>query len=159
MGTVLDIQGSSVNFGQIAEDSTVYQTLEAYFAAASVQRNNNAENLRSEVPNSDHLNLSDAENSTYIITEDKIVLTYSVDSKFGQFIKTQNHPLHICRPLSKIWGGFLVTKSLLNGVWQSFITIEVWCEDCIPALASSCKKQLTGFSVRLFFFLKVKHIS
>ena len=42
--------------------------------------------------------------------------------------------------------------------WQSFISIEV-CRDCIPALLSSCKKQLTGFFVCLLFFLKVKHIS
>ena len=35
----------------------------------------------------------------------------------------------------------------------SFVSIEV-CRDCIPALASSCKKQLTGFFVCLLFFLK-----
>ena len=29
--------------------------------------------------------------------------------------------------------------SLSPGFWQSFISIEV-CRDCIPALASSCKK-------------------
>ena len=40
----------------------------------------------------------------------------------------------------------------------SFISIEV-CRDCIPALASSCKKQLTGSFVCLLFFLKVKCIS
>ena len=40
----------------------------------------------------------------------------------------------------------------------SFISIEV-CRDCIPVLASSCKKQLTGFFVCLLFFLKVKRIS
>ena len=39
-----------------------------------------------------------------------------------------------------------------------FQSIEV-CRDCTPALASSCKKQLTGFFVCLLFFLKVKHIS
>ena len=48
--------------------------------------------------------------------------------------------------------------SLFHGFWQSFISIEV-CRDCIPALASSCKKQLTGFFVCLLFSLKVKHIS
>ena len=48
--------------------------------------------------------------------------------------------------------------SLSPGFWQSFISIEV-CRDCIPALASSCKKQLTGFFVCLLFFLKVKRIS
>ena len=48
--------------------------------------------------------------------------------------------------------------SLSLGFWQSFISIEV-CRDCIPALASSCKKQLTGFFVCLLFFLKVKRIS
>ena len=48
--------------------------------------------------------------------------------------------------------------SLSPGFWQRFISIEV-CRDCIPALASSCKKQLTGFFVCLLFFLKVKRIS
>ena len=48
--------------------------------------------------------------------------------------------------------------SLSPGFWQSFISIKV-CRDCIPALASSCKKQLTGFFVCLLFFLKVKRIS
>ena len=48
--------------------------------------------------------------------------------------------------------------SLSPGFWQSFFSIEV-CRDCIPALASSCKKQLTGFFVCLLFFLKVKRIS
>ena len=38
--------------------------------------------------------------------------------------------------------------SLFHGFWQSFISIEV-CRDCIPALASSCKKQLKGFFVCL----------
>ena len=50
------------------------------------------------------------------------------------------------------------TYSLSPGFWQSFISIEV-CRDCIPALASSCKKQLTGFFVCLLFLLKVKRIS
>ena len=31
--------------------------------------------------------------------------------------------------------------------------------DRMPALASSCKKQLTGFFVCLLFFLKVRHIN
>ena len=48
--------------------------------------------------------------------------------------------------------------SLSPEFWQSFISIEV-CRDCIPALASSCKKQLKGFFVCLLFFLKVKRIS
>ena len=48
--------------------------------------------------------------------------------------------------------------SLSPGFWQSFISIEV-CRDCIPALASSCKKQLTGFFACLLFFLKIKRIS
>ena len=39
--------------------------------------------------------------------------------------------------------------SLSPGFWQSFISVEV-CRDCILALASSCKKQLTGFFVCLF---------
>ena len=52
----------------------------------------------------------------------------------------------------------LLIYSPFYGFWQSFISIEV-CRDCIPALASSCKKQLTGFFVCLLFFLKVKHIS
>ena len=51
-----------------------------------------------------------------------------------------------------------ISYSLSPGFWQSFISIEV-CRDCIPALASSCKKQLTGFFVCLLFFLKVKRIS
>ena len=50
------------------------------------------------------------------------------------------------------------TYSLSPGFWQSFISIEV-CRDCIPALASSCKKQLMGLFVCLLFFLKVKRIS
>ena len=45
--------------------------------------------------------------------------------------------------------------SLSPGFWQSFISIEV-CRDCIPALASSCKKQLTGFFCLLIVFLKSK---
>ena len=32
--------------------------------------------------------------------------------------------------------------SPFHRLWQSFISIEV-CRDCIPAIASSCKKQLT----------------
>ena len=48
--------------------------------------------------------------------------------------------------------------SLSDGFWQSFISIEV-CRDRKPALASSCKKRLTGFFVCLLFFLKVKHIT
>ena len=64
VGTVLDIQGSSVKFGQKAEDFAVHQTLETYFAAASVERDNNAENVRNKVPSNDHPNLSYAENST-----------------------------------------------------------------------------------------------
>ena len=51
-----------------------------------------------------------------------------------------------------------INYSLSPGFWQSFISIEV-CRDCIPALASSCKKQLTGFFVCLLFFFKVKRIS
>ena len=43
------------------------------------------------------------------------------------------------------------------GVW-SFLTIQV-CRDRIQALPPSCKKQLPGVFVRLFFFLKVKHIN
>ena len=53
---------------------------------------------------------------------------------------------------------FKSNYSLSPGFWQSFTSIEV-CRDCIPALASSCKKQLTGFFVCLLFFLKVKGIS
>ena len=48
--------------------------------------------------------------------------------------------------------------SPFHGFWQSLISIEI-CRDCIPALASSCKKQLTGYFVCLLFFLKVKQIS
>ena len=53
---------------------------------------------------------------------------------------------------------YFSTYSLSDGFWQSFISIEV-CRDRKPALASSCKKRLTGFFVCLLFFLKVKHIS
>ena len=49
-----------------------------------------------------------------------------------------------------------ITVCLLD--FGSFISIEV-CRDCIPALASSCKKQLMGFFVCLLFILKVKRIS
>ena len=45
--------------------------------------------------------------------------------------------------------------SLFPGFWQSFISIEVCC---IPALASSCKKQLTGFFVCLLFQLILKDV-
>ena len=50
------------------------------------------------------------------------------------------------------------TVCLLDFGRVLFFSIEV-CRDCIPALASSCKKQLTGFFVCLLFFLKVKRIS
>ena len=75
--------------------------------------------------------------------------------------------LILCYFKSIITGGMwerhlpcLIVKlcSLSPGFWQSFISIEV-CRDCIPALASSCKKQLMGFFVCLLFFLKVKRIS
>ena len=46
--------------------------------------------------------------------------------------------------------------SLSPGFWQSFVTIGVH-KDHIPALARFCKKQLTGFFVRLLFFVKCKH--
>ena len=95
-----------------------------YFAAASVERNNNTENVRNEVPSSDHPNLSDAENSTYIFTEDEFVLTYSVDSEFAPFIKTQNHPIDICRPLSKVWGRFLVVSPEKDSANQSAFVNE-----------------------------------
>ena len=45
--------------------------------------------------------------------------------------------------------------SLSPGFWQSFISIEV-CRDCIPALASSCKKTINGFLCLLIVFLKSK---
>ena len=41
--------------------------------------------------------------------------------------------------------------SLFHGFQHSFISIEL-CRDYIPALASSCKKQLTGFFVCLLVF-------
>ena len=46
--------------------------------------------------------------------------------------------------------------SLSPGFWQSFVRIGVH-KDHIPALARFCKKQLTGFFVRLLFFVKCKH--
>ena len=45
--------------------------------------------------------------------------------------------------------------SLSPGFWQSFNSIEV-CRDCIPALASSCKKTINGFLCLLIVFLKSK---
>ena len=41
------------------------------------------------------------------------------------------------------------------GVWQSFISVKV----SVPAFAPSCQKRLTGFFVRLLFFLQIKHIN
>ena len=52
----------------------------------------------------------------------------------------------------------LSVYSPFHRFWQSFISIAV-CRDCIPARASSCKKQLTDFFACLLLFLKVKHIS
>ena len=45
--------------------------------------------------------------------------------------------------------------SLFHGFWQRFISIEA-CRDCIPALASSCKKTIDGFLCLLIVFLKSK---
>ena len=53
-------------------------------------------------------------------------------------------------------GGTTKVYSLSPGFWQSFVTIGVH-KDHIPALARFCKKQLTGFFVRLLFFVKCKH--
>ena len=47
-----------------------------------------------------------------------------------------------------------LVASPFPGVWQSFISAKV----CIPAFAPSCQKRLTGFFVRLLFFLQIKHI-
>ena len=60
--------------------------------------------------------------------------------------------------IASIGQGYYSGNSLSPGFWQSFISIEV-CRDRIPALASSCKKQLTGFFVCLLLFLKEKRIS
>ena len=49
-----------------------------------------------------------------------------------------------------------LSYSLSPGFWQSFVTIGVH-KDHIPALARFCQKQLTGFFVRLLFFVKCKH--
>ena len=49
-----------------------------------------------------------------------------------------------------------IEYSMSPGFWQSFVTIGVH-KDHIPALARFCKKQLTGFFVRLLFFVKCKH--
>ena len=45
-------------------------------------------------------------------TEDEIVLSYNLDSvsEFDAFIITPNHPFHRCRPLSKVWGTFLIAS-------------------------------------------------
>ena len=43
---------------------------------------------------------------------------------------------------------FKLAYSPFHEFWQSFISIEV-CKDCIPALASSCKKQLTGLLLKV----------
>ena len=55
------------------------------------------------------INLSDAENLTYMFTDDEIALSYTLNSvsEFDPFIITPNHPLHRCRPLYKVWGRFL----------------------------------------------------
>ena len=147
-GTDLDNQGSSVNFRQIAEDSAVYQTLETYFAAATVERNDNAENARIEaseirsLPSSDHSNLSDAEHSTYMFTKDEIVLSYSLDiaSEFNLFIITRSHPLHRCRPLSKVWGRFLMASpDKDSGNLSAFVKEDV--EEYAYFRASCCEGQ------------------
>ena len=65
---------------------------------------------------------------------------------------------YIRHSLQQINYDFQNAPSPFHGVWQSFITIEVY-GDRIPALASSCKKQFTGVFVRLLFFLKVKYIN
>ena len=69
-----------------------------------------------------------------------------------------NLDLDVQPPKEAARARFFWNYSPFHGFWQIFISIEV-CRDCIPALASSCKKQLTGFFVCLLFFLKVKHIS
>ena len=48
-----------------------------------------------------------------------------------------------------------MTYSLSPGFWQSIISIEI-CRDCMPALASSCKKTINGFLCLLIAFLKSK---
>ena len=58
--------------------------------------------------------------------------------------------------MTKSWGcGVFKVYSLSPGFWQSFISIEV-CGDCIPALASSCKKTINGFLCLLIVFIKSK---
>ena len=83
-----------------------------------MERNYNTENVRNEaseirsLPSRDHSDLSDAEHSTYMFTEDEIVLTYTLDiaSEFNPFIILQNHPRHRFRPLSKVWVRFLMAS-------------------------------------------------
>ena len=84
--------------------------MESHIAATTMERNDNTENVRNEaseirsLPSIDHSNLSDAEHSTYMFTEDEIVLTYTLDiaSEFNPFIILRNHPRHRCRPLSRV---------------------------------------------------------
>ena len=81
------------------------------------------------------------------------------DSIFGTFYCDSLRAHRFQTSITSFFMGIWVSNySPFHGFWQSFISIEV-CRDCIPALASSCKKQLMGFFVWLLFFLKVKHIS
>ena len=97
-----------------------------------MERNVNAENVRNEAseirsfPSSDHSNLSDAEHSTYMFTEDEIVLTYTlgIASEFNPFIMLRNHPLHRCRPLSKVWVRFLMASPAKDSVILSAFVKE-----------------------------------
>ena len=80
-------------------------------------------------------------------------LLYTVTGKIIE-IKTENAEATVTRYL--LLDCYRSSYSLSPGFWQSFVTIGVH-KDHIPALARFCKKQLTGFFVRLLFFVKCKH--
>ena len=77
---------------------------------------------------------------------------------FSSILNALSHEINLFSRCSSPLNVNALNYSLSPWFWQSFISIEV-CRDCIPALASSCKKQLTGFFACLLFFLKVKRIS
>ena len=95
-----------------------------------------------------------------VLNQSKNSIILKNSSTFACLLNKWVAALFICLCVLEVSsvGDLVPIYSLFPGFWQSFISIEV-CRDCIPALASSCKKQLTGFFVCLLFFLKVKRIS
>ena len=85
---------------------------------------------------------------------------YIVDVLKGDLIICFNVLTLFCKDHLNIRANIVASLNYLNyspfyGFWQSFISIEV-CRDCIPALASSCKKTIYGFLCLLIVFLKSK---